>query len=456
MGTNQPQIYNLNLSPKYVPTWGAWEVIREVICNAMDADTEGMKIDIHNRDEVTVSTTTEPSLASMLLMGEGDKAGDASTIGQFGEGLKLAALAARRAGEMIIETSTHTVYFSFLDAMPEAEAVPGLESLHAVMRRNDQPGEPGLKIKISMDEVGTFGDRFLSDRRAGPIAKATFHEPNKIKIYCKGVYVTTIEGDSIWDWNLRDGAINRDRSLVSDWDIKSAIAAWVYQHATTEQVHPILVNDLGYEAQAIGTFKYDATARKIASAFKKHYGEEAVMAMMSDSDQLAKQKGMAVVPIRNVELRRLLEQGGIQTTDVARSTRDDLSEIEDYEPYAAAIAELQVLNALICAPRNVYIRIFQVHDDGLHGRADCRDHAVWLSEALMGSDDRHQRVRTYLHEMAHIMSSASDGSVLFEHAQDGIAGRLGVVVLDEMSTQRKKIAQDITDAQNRADGEAAQ
>lgn len=46
--TVKPKVkrYSLNLSPRYAPKWSAWEVAREVICNAVVTDAANLAREI--------------------------------------------------------------------------------------------------------------------------------------------------------------------------------------------------------------------------------------------------------------------------------------------------------------------------------------------------------------------------------------------------------------------------
>lgn len=76
--------YSLNLSTRYASEWGSWEVARELICNAIDASPEGMKVDVQGSDTLIVTTPTVPNVAELFVIGEGSKAPGGKTIGQFG------------------------------------------------------------------------------------------------------------------------------------------------------------------------------------------------------------------------------------------------------------------------------------------------------------------------------------------------------------------------------------
>lgn len=98
--------FELTITPNYVPSWGIVEAIRELFQNALDQqkqnptneaswsyDPEAQRLSICNKYSVLE--------ASSLLLGQTTKADDESTIGQFGEGYKIATLVLLREGKKI-------------------------------------------------------------------------------------------------------------------------------------------------------------------------------------------------------------------------------------------------------------------------------------------------------------------------------------------------------------------
>ena len=96
----------LTIAPSYVPSWGIVEAVRELFQNALDQqkqnptnkmsweyDPEAQRLRICNK-----YSTLE---ASSLLLGATTKADDTSTIGQFGEGYKIATLVLLRNDKKI-------------------------------------------------------------------------------------------------------------------------------------------------------------------------------------------------------------------------------------------------------------------------------------------------------------------------------------------------------------------
>lgn len=100
--------YEVSLTPEYVKSWGVAEAIRELMQNALDAKTQGypMSWEYDESEETLIIESKGAKLeASSLLLGATTKSNSATTVGQFGEGYKIAALSLLRSGLSLVITN---------------------------------------------------------------------------------------------------------------------------------------------------------------------------------------------------------------------------------------------------------------------------------------------------------------------------------------------------------------
>ena len=93
----------LSINVKYLPAWGAWEGIRELVQNGKDAETEfdaPLKV-THYNNTLRIENEGAEITREVLLFGTSSKAGRSDMIGKFGEGLKLGTLALVRGGHEV-------------------------------------------------------------------------------------------------------------------------------------------------------------------------------------------------------------------------------------------------------------------------------------------------------------------------------------------------------------------
>lgn len=98
--------YELSLTKDYVPSWTLTDAVREFFQNALDQQTvmkDNHMFWYYNEDNAVFSIGNKHSILEpkSLLLGSTSKADDESTIGQFGEGYKVATLVLLRLGKTV-------------------------------------------------------------------------------------------------------------------------------------------------------------------------------------------------------------------------------------------------------------------------------------------------------------------------------------------------------------------
>lgn len=96
----------LAISPNYVPTWNYVDAIRELFQNALDQEAVNPENKCswsydENSEVFRISNATSKLTTASLLLGNTTKADDTDTIGQFGEGYKIATLVLLREGKQV-------------------------------------------------------------------------------------------------------------------------------------------------------------------------------------------------------------------------------------------------------------------------------------------------------------------------------------------------------------------
>lgn len=99
------QKFEITVSPDYVAKWTIVDAIRELLQNAIDAEADGhpMYIDYcKDTQELTIRSVGAKLDISSLLLGSTSKANDKRSIGQFGEGYKIATLVLLRNDKQVV------------------------------------------------------------------------------------------------------------------------------------------------------------------------------------------------------------------------------------------------------------------------------------------------------------------------------------------------------------------
>lgn len=228
------QKIELTISPNYVPSWGIVEAIRELFQNALDQqkqnptnemsweyDPEAQCLRICNKYSVLT--------ANSLLLGQTTKADDKSTIGQFGEGYKIAALVLLRNGKQItfynygageiwrprfvnsrrFGTQVLTFFIdkkAFWEKVPDSDLTIEIEGItEEEYMQQIAPSNLHIRHDYSVIDSTVYGD--------------IIDIPGKV--FVNGLFVCDFEPYK-YGYNFKPEylKLDRDRKMVSDFDLR--------------------------------------------------------------------------------------------------------------------------------------------------------------------------------------------------------------------------------------------
>lgn len=98
---NKTKSYEITISPNYVSNWGINEAIREILQNAIDAETNGYEKEVNYNEEARILEIVTKNItlsAKDLILGCSSKEDQDNMIGKYGEGFKLALVVLLRKG----------------------------------------------------------------------------------------------------------------------------------------------------------------------------------------------------------------------------------------------------------------------------------------------------------------------------------------------------------------------
>ena len=96
--------YELTISTGYVPKWTYIEAVRELFQNAIDneaVNSENKMSVCYADDKLLIANKTSKLTLDSLLLGSSTKRDDERTIGQHGEGYKIAFMVLLREGKSV-------------------------------------------------------------------------------------------------------------------------------------------------------------------------------------------------------------------------------------------------------------------------------------------------------------------------------------------------------------------
>jgi len=433
----------LTLSTGYVSSWGAWEGVREVVQNGLDALDDGFALDIRHsgKDVLRVSSEGVKLDSNVWLLGTTSKE-SGNYRGHFGEGLKLGVLALVRAGHDVKIVNDDE---SWTPKIEESETFGGADVLTIYTHKRQIPaGRFTVEIGgITKETWAMLKPRFLhlvqpknavTTSRGEVILDKTF----KGKVFVKGIFVQH-KADLAAGYNFHHVDTDRDRKMVADWDLKyNAAMAWqeamTQTGATPKLVKRVIamLNRGDTDVQQMGD-SYGgvnkAIAAKVAEHFKAEHGESAIpVTSMAESREVEHLGKRGIVVPRS--LAKVLEEE-IGSVDSARQMFklsvaktygwDDLSP-EEQGVYSRVIALVEPAStALGHMPVEARLTVVDFNDPivmGLHRHDE--GGVIEIARKLLTSFE--ETLSTVVHEVAH--DKGIDGAVGHERAIERLFSRI--------------------------------
>ena len=276
--------FQLTISTKYVPDWGAWHGIRELVQNGLDSQDDGYEMKItHHGDTFRISNAGVKLDTRVWLMGTTSKS-SGNYRGHFGEGIKLATLALVRAGHDVKIINGDESWTPKL----EASEVFGDDvlTIYTHKRQNDS-GAFTIEVGgITKEAWDLMRPRFLFLAKPKKTVETSYarvllDDEMKGKVFVKGIFVQN-SPDLSAGYDFKTVETDRDRRMVSGWDLRyNAAKAW--EEAMTHEggSHLDTIVDMlqsnAPDVQNMGEGYINAeTATKVGEVFRKRHGEKSI------------------------------------------------------------------------------------------------------------------------------------------------------------------------------------
>lgn len=415
----------LTIKTDYLPSWGVWEGIRELVQNGRDAevllkarltvDQKGNALRIEN------DGCTLPHEA--LLLGYSTKSGNPDAIGQYGEGLKLGILALVRAGLPVKIRSGSEVWVPTIEQSEKFKAkvltfdITGGRKLENRVRIEVE----GISAEIWAEAKWKF--RFLAANRPEdiPTAHGTLlsRPEDKGKVFVKGIYAST-DPNLSFGYDFKDATLDRDRRMVDTFDFRFK-AREILAEAITKMPSemPRFISALEQNTPEVLAFDSawlpvpPALAKTVADDFLQKYGEKAVpvasLAESKDLDHLGR-KGVVVPAALSAVLTSVLPNAQQVQAQLKNETLHvyGWSDLSDEEKLSLERA-LRLVNLRQQRVKLDEVRVVDFRDSKTLGLFEPgMNGSVTISLARSKLADRRETLATLIHEVAHRFGTDGD------------------------------------------------
>lgn len=231
--------YELTLTPNYVSDWNFNDALRELIQNGtdqevLDPDNE-FQIDYSQKEKVLRLKNRKSVLKiNTLLLGRSSKANNEDTVGQFGEGYKIAALVLNRLGK------TFTIYNNEKNEVWESRfknSEKWLEKILCFYVSKRKTDNHGLCIEVGNVTQGEFNDLYkvwlhLDDcdysKAETKYGEIILDEAYAGEVYVNGLFVDC-NSDLKYGYNFKPKYIRleRDRKTCDTWNVEDTTSLMI-------------------------------------------------------------------------------------------------------------------------------------------------------------------------------------------------------------------------------------
>lgn len=410
----------LSINVNYLPDWGAWEGIRELVQNGKDAETQfDAPLTVsHLNDTLRIENEGAQISREALLFGTSSKSGRSDLIGKFGEGLKLGILALVRAGHKVRIRSGSEVWTALIERSEKYDA--DVLKFDCVGGREDKK-----RVRVEIENVSKLEwerlrERFLflvkhgkDDRVGTDRGELLLADKYKGDIFVKGIYVQHDPRLSA-GYNFANVDVDRDRKMISSWDLQWHCGQ-IWTEAASKRpdlMDPLFNLVLEGKSDVVGlehnaSYAPAKVKECMAATFAAKFGKDAVpVANLSESAEVEHLGRRGIVVSRS--LGALLATTLGSKEELAKQLREEVLRTLSWGDLTAEQkANLQSAIELLGVVREGctldMIDVVAFRADNLRGQY--KDGRILLAAGVVA--DRDQCLATLVHEFSH--RNGSDG-----------------------------------------------
>jgi len=322
--------YELSIVPDYVPSWTVVDAVREFFQNAIDQQNtvEGNDMFFHYDAETQVLTIgNKKSMleAKSLLLGASTKARDNATIGQFGEGYKIASLVLVRNGKKVTfynygarevwrprfsrsQKYKTTILVFDVDRKYIWNSVPDNDLTITIEGITPEEYEQIVESNLHLQDVYNNPSEYVETE----YGKILLNPKYASKVYVHGLFVCqNVNLTYGYDFKPEYLQLGRDRSLVNDFDLFWLTSKTWQDSGRSSEIIELAKKDAAdvkYVSQVsfFNMSSYNDICETAYSEFRRIYGTKAVPVVSQEEADVTESMGYRPVVVTEVH-KKLIE-----------------------------------------------------------------------------------------------------------------------------------------------------
>jgi hypothetical protein len=416
----------LSIKTTYLPTWGQYEAIRELLQNGRDAEVElSAPMTVRHRKDANILVIENEGCVlphEALLLGHTTKVERSDLIGKFGEGLKLALLVLARSGQPVKIRSGSEVWVPSIQKSERFNAdVLVMDISSGRKSENRVQVEVG---NISAEDWEAMKKCFLfllkpreieKNRIEGFSGALLLGDEYKGKLFAKGIFVQN-DPRLHYGYDLSDVELDRDRKMIDKYTLQYKCQS-IWREALGKR--PDLIENftrmLDQEATDLdgvdnwaANYLPQKAKEAIVQNFKARHGEDAVpVGSLADSKDIEHLGKSGIVAPK--ALKAVLESMMGTAETIKQNLRNEA--IKTYSWGELSVVERDNLEWAIGMVNAVTpttldkVDVSDFRDEKIQGLF--KDSRVVLARLVLA--DRMEALRVLVHEVAHDVSNGGDG-----------------------------------------------
>ena len=318
---------DLPIATTYVKDWGLTEAIRELFQNALDSDGE-MYHHFNAEGVFTLASCGVVIPRSSLLMGYSDK--PEGSIGQFGEGYKLACLVLLRLGYKVTIRNGNEVWTPRIKKSRKF----GADILAIDIAPAPESSLIFIVSGLSLEDVAaiTHSNLTLTGENEFGVLKG---RPGKV--YVNGLFVCIVE-EIKYGYNFKPSEIilDRDRRMVRSFELQwSTSKLWARLANDRPEDFVELVESGAPDVQHVVSHTAASKSTLVTTAFRKKHGDNAIP-IVNEFDA-ARYKGYKTVIVPEVHRALIKYDEPTSTSEKSKTPREHMDDY--YEKYESSMSD---------------------------------------------------------------------------------------------------------------------
>lgn len=409
--------FDMNLTLDYENTsWHEWHIVREFLSNALDSvnqDTSKVNVSIENGYVQIRDLGKGYPLAYAKRIGASSKKNDPESIGQFGEGIKMAVLTCVRLGIKVVLASWEWL------AIPCVKESDGQQVLFYEVYQSLMPITGSLVLIEATDDIQAIvrdlPQYFLHYKEAsmqyGNGLFGIYPFESVGKLYNKGVYIKDIK--SLFSYGLDIAHLNRDRDLVDMFDIAYQVRE-LWEQVDDSDLIDVLLKASNQRTDTSDLVEFYLKLRTDypsiwAERFLAVFGSNACIATNDIASREAVCMGFIPVMLHHNNIGLLVDGGVKQDTDCLSADYEFVWAHQLTREEEQVKASMQRVALMLKLPAPDKLKVFEEYRNHakVEGAFNPNEKSVYIKRECLTNGLSHA-LNVYLHELTHFITGADD------------------------------------------------